>query len=277
MENQEGVPACRKLRLASVFTTLLLLLAVVICLFVVVQSLSKGYVNIGGVSVFRVVTGSMEPTIPVGALLLSQSEDIDQVQEGDIVCFRSKEAGMLGSVITHRVVGVYAAPDGQPLLQTQGDANLSADIHYVTADNLIGRVVWYTGDGSTMAAIFTFLTSEFGFLACIVLPVMLVSMWILRDAARSIKKEIAAVEKRLEETQEDTEKDEDPATLSEEEYAALYQQIANEVRKELEQDAAEIVEHSDVAEPEAAESAEDAVSAEPVEESAAAPTDENDR
>lgn len=264
MENKEGVPTCRKLRLASVFTTLLLLFAVVTCLFVVVHSLSNGYVSVGGTSVFRVVTGSMEPTIPVGALLLSQSEDIDRIQRGDIVCFRSKDPGMLGSVITHRVVGVYAAPDGQPLLQTQGDANLSADIHYVTAENLIGRVVWHTGDGSKMAAIFTFLTSKFGFLACIVLPVMLISMWILRDAAKSIKKEIAAVEKQLKDP--NGADGQAASALSEEEYAALYLRVADEVRKELEQNATEFVEYSNRTKQE---------STEPIAETVAAPTDQN--
>ena len=59
--------------------TLLLVLAVALCLYTVVQVLSHGYVNMGGFMMFRVVTGSMEPTIPVGALLVTQQVDIESI------------------------------------------------------------------------------------------------------------------------------------------------------------------------------------------------------
>lgn len=243
MEKAHKQPRNLKTRLISGFTTLLLLLAVVGCLFVVLQSLSKGYVEIGGSSVFRVVTGSMEPHIPVGALLVSRQADIDQIQEDDIVCFRSKEPGLQGMIITHRVVRVLTAPDGSPMLQTQGDSNLVVDVHYVTDDNLIGRVIWHTGDESVMAGMIQFLTGDFGFLACVVLPVILVAVWIFRDAAKSLRKEILRVEQQLEQKESvGGEK-----TLTEEEYAQLYHQLEEEVRKEMEQHAEQSVEDSESA------------------------------
>ena len=54
------------------FSTVCLILAMALCVVVVSQVLSQGYVSIGGYSMFRVVTPSMEPTLPVGALLLSE-------------------------------------------------------------------------------------------------------------------------------------------------------------------------------------------------------------
>ena len=63
----------------SLLVTILLVFAVALCLYTVVQVLSQGYVNIGGFMLFRVVTGSMEPTIPVGALMLTREVDINSI------------------------------------------------------------------------------------------------------------------------------------------------------------------------------------------------------
>ena len=205
-------------------------------MFVLVQSTSNGYVMFGKTCVFRVVTGSMEPEIPIGSLLVARKTDITDIQKDDIVCFRSKEQGMLGTVITHRVIGVYEMPDGQTALQTKGDANLSIDRYDVTTDNLIGCVIWHTGDGSKMAAVISFLTSQYGFLACIVLPVILIAIWIFRDTAKNMRKEIDAVKKQLEESEQES----PHGNLSKEEYDAMYQRVADEVRKELKQDAEQV-------------------------------------
>jgi len=96
----------------SALVTVLLILTVLFCLFVVIQVMSKGYVNIGGYMMFRVVTGSMEPTISVGALLVTKEVDIDTVQLNDIVCFHTQEAEIWGKVVTHRVIGVLEGLDG---------------------------------------------------------------------------------------------------------------------------------------------------------------------
>ena len=232
-----------KARMLSGFTTLLLLVAVVICLSVVLQSMSHGYVSVFGTSLFRVVTGSMEPTIPVDAVLLAREVDIQEVRENEIVCFVSTNPGSSGVVVTHRVVGVYDTPDGVRCLRTKGDHNLSVDVNPVTQQNLIGRVVWHTGDESMMAKIVSFLTGEYGFLACIVLPVLLIAVWIFRDAAKSIKKEIQSVEERLQRDERARRKPQAPA-LTDAEYEEMVQRIKNEVRKEMEQHA-EPVEQAD--------------------------------
>ena len=69
-------------RKISALVTVLLVLAVTLCLYATIQVLSKGYANIGGFMMFRVVTGSMEPEIPVGALLLTKETEIEEVSGG---------------------------------------------------------------------------------------------------------------------------------------------------------------------------------------------------
>ena len=242
-----------KVKMLSGFTTLLLVVAVACGLFFTLQSLSTGYVSFGGRSVFRVVTGSMEPQIPVGSLLMSKKTDIANIAVDDIVCFRSKEFGGKNIIITHRVTGIHETPDGQIFLQTKGDANLTADTREVTEENLVGRVVWHTGDGSKMAKIMRFLTSDFGFLACIILPVILIAIWVFNSSIKSIKKAIKDVEKQLDEKQAEAPEEE---ILTAEEYDEMYRKLTEEIRKELEQNAEEAVKQTQ----ESVEQAEDSSS-----------------
>ena len=85
----------RKDKIANGVASLMLVIAVVLCITVIAQVLSTGYVTIFGRSLFRVVTGSMEPTISTGALLVSKEAEIDEIELNDIICFSSKEYNML--------------------------------------------------------------------------------------------------------------------------------------------------------------------------------------
>ena len=107
----------------EIATTIFLGAAMVFCIIIVAQIMSKGYVNIFGYSLFRVETGSMEPTITTGALLICKEAEIEVIETGDIICYRSKSQQMLGQVITHRVVDIIQSEDGTILLETRGDAN----------------------------------------------------------------------------------------------------------------------------------------------------------
>lgn len=228
-------PSRLKQRLIGGFTSLLLIITVAGCLFFTLQSLSAGYVSVFGTSVFRVVTGSMEPEIPVGSLLISKQTPIEQIKEQDIICYRTDDPHLGVAIITHRVVGVFEAPDGSVLLQTKGDANPTADPNPVSARQLIGRVEHYTGDDSKMAGFINFITSDFGFLACILVPVILIAAWVFRDAVKSIRTALDSAKKQLAEQEASAAK----TSLSEQEYEALYRQVEEELRKEMEQDVRE--------------------------------------
>lgn len=225
-------------RAISLLVTLALILSVLLCVYVTVQVLSDGYVNVGGFMMFRVVTGSMEPTIHVGSLLMTRQADIMDIQVDDIVCFRTQEADIWGKIVTHRVVDVISMSDGSRLLETKGDANLIADGYYVSSDNLVGKVVWYTGDDSAVAAIFSFFTNEVGFLACIVMPCLLLVGFILKDCVKNIKEELAAALEEAEKLNEEEVYDwkNDPLCgMTQEEYNEMYERIRAELIAELEE------------------------------------------
>lgn len=75
-----------------------------------------------------VVSGSMEPGIPTGSMILSQQVDVEEVAVGDVVTV-PKRAGE--SLVTHRVVRIEDAPTGRELF-LRGDANDTDDPYSYT-------------------------------------------------------------------------------------------------------------------------------------------------
>ena len=178
----------------EVISTLFLLFTIVFCIVVVAQIMSNGYVKFLGYSLFRVETGSMEPTISTGALLICKEADMEDIAVNDIICYRSKSKQMLGQVITHRVVQILESGTGEILLETKGDANTVSDGFFVASNNLVGKVVWYSGQKNILADIVGFVTGRIGFFGCIVIPVLLVSGLLLRDSVKDIQKELKELE-----------------------------------------------------------------------------------
>lgn len=220
-------------KLSSGLSSLALVIAVVLCLTVVVQVTTNGYVQIGGYSLFRVITGSMEPEIPVNSLLICKKTPIEQVAVGDIVCFKSLNPKILGSVVTHRVVSV-SKEEGKTMLETKGDANLTADVEWVDQTNLIGKVNYSTKGKNIFASVVDILTDKIGFLVLILFPTLLIAGFILRSCMLSMRKgidEALAEEKRI---QAQREKGYTP-----EEYAQMRDRIKQELLEELKHDAAQ--------------------------------------
>lgn len=234
MEESKDSEGLSLRRWISILVTVLLVLSVLLCLYVAIQVVSNGYASFGGYMMFRVVTGSMEPTIPTGALMISQQTDIDSIQVNDIICFRTQEAQISGKIVTHRVVESLEGADGGVLLRTQGDANLVADSYFVDRDNFIGKVIWHTGDDSVLASIFSFFSNGVGFLGCIVLPCILLAGLVLRSCIGNIRRELETTLQELENNDVQSKQGEDAlGGMTEEEYKQLYAKIYAELMEEL--------------------------------------------
>lgn len=211
-----------------------LVLVVALCLYVVIQVMSYGYANLGGFMMFRVVTGSMEPTIPTGALLIAKSVEIETIQMGDIVCFRTQLADIWGKIVTHRVVGIMENPLGSILLETKGDANLASDIFFVDKGNFVGKVVWYTGSKSLFAGVISLFTNKIGFLGCIVFPTLFISGLILKDSVAGIRQDMELLLEESRRMEQGQSWEDDPLCgMTQEEYDEMYERIKAELMEEL--------------------------------------------
>ena len=106
-------------------SVLILVAIVAICIPMTVPRLM-------GYEVYVVVSGSMEPAIPVGSALYVEAVRPEEVGPGDVVAFYDR-----GAVITHRVVENHVV-EGEFI--TKGDANAENDMEPVAYGALIGRM-----------------------------------------------------------------------------------------------------------------------------------------
>lgn len=222
---------------ASAVMNVLLVASIVLCAMVAVQVLNRGYATLAGHSMFRVVTGSMEPTIPVGGLVVAKETPIEEVAIGDIICFRAKEQAIYGEIITHRVVEKMYAQDGELFLETRGDANPVADSYLVSAENLVGQVILYTGNRNMLSRIVTMLTTKYGFFACVLLPVLVMAIMIMKDSVKSIRKELRKMQQELEHPVPGEETFEAKGLFTQEEYEELVARLKQEILEEMSQHA----------------------------------------
>ena len=203
-------------------------LAVLFSLLLSVQIAVRGYADIAGYSVFRVVTGSMEPALPVNTLLISHKTKIEKIQKNDIVVFRSPTGRGSDRIVTHRVVSIVWQEDGSVQLETRGDANPVADGRMVGQEDLIGKVIWHSEKEGGAMAVVSFLSSKIGFMACIALPVLLLGGLILRSCILSIQNDIYRAQRELEEEEETI-----VTPVSEEEYQEIYDRLKAELIEEI--------------------------------------------
>jgi signal peptidase len=87
-----------------------------------------------------VLTGSMTPALPRGALAFTIPIEPGKVKVGDIIAFSSKQDP--DTTTSHRVVEVVIN-EGEISFRTKGDANEEADPWLVPADYVQGKVVFH--------------------------------------------------------------------------------------------------------------------------------------
>ena len=115
-----------------------------------------------------VYSGSMEPAIPVGSIVVIKPVDPENLKERDIICFKVSE-----STVTHRIVNV--TDEG---FTTKGDANEDPDTWIVKRESVIGKVVFtilYIG------FISGFVRTPLGFILLIIIPATLLIIGEIRN------------------------------------------------------------------------------------------------
>lgn len=107
----------------------------IVCMVLVALLAALALSQVVGVKYFSVVSGSMEPEIPTGSLVVTVPESLSgQAEPGDIISYVADENL---TVVTHRVV--TRDYEGSTLT-TQGDANEAADPPVHSA-NVVGKVL----------------------------------------------------------------------------------------------------------------------------------------
>ena len=81
-------------------------------------------------------SGSMEPQLQKGDLIITRPVAPSEIKVGDIIMFKSP-SGTASGIISHRVVGTTGS--SPRLFQTKGDANIDADPFLTPASDVVGQ------------------------------------------------------------------------------------------------------------------------------------------
>lgn len=121
--------------------SVIIIVFAVIVLLVVVMTPKGQAPSILGYSFFRVMTGSMEPEMPVNSLIVVEKTPVQDLEPGDVISFYSRDPSLAGEVNTHRIVDI-SDEEGTRLFQTKGDANNVPDRYITREEDVIGKVVF---------------------------------------------------------------------------------------------------------------------------------------
>ena len=135
---------------------------------------------------YAVISGSMIPTLPVGALVVDKVVEPETIIKGDIITFNI--SGETSTVATHRVVNI---DEEKEEFTTKGDNNKDVDSNPVSFSQLVGKVVFSL---PILGYVYYFLGTLFGKVVIGVVFIGLIIISIFLDKAADKKKRNEKVE-----------------------------------------------------------------------------------
>lgn len=180
--------------LKRIFTTLIGAIFIIVLPLVIFTYVTSRSPVIFDFRSYVVLTGSMEPNIPVGSMVYTQPKPVYSV--GNVITFTDKE----DRTVTHRVVAVKEE-NNQMMYVTRGDANTKEDSDVVSADKVVGTVFFNVPQ---LGRYIDFLKTPQYFLALIVLPALIFigfEFWNIRNEI--VKETEKRVLKKLEEQKQE--------------------------------------------------------------------------
>lgn len=157
-------------------------------------------VRLFGLDVYTVLSGSMEPNIPVGSLIYVQDKNPADLKAGDVITYMASEK----TVVTHRIVEVVPDENDPSVLRfrTKGDANNTEDGGLVHSNNILGKQVFHI---PLLGYVSSYIQSPPGMYVAIGVGVVILLLTFVPDFFPSKKKE--------EEEEKEAPKDYPPGTF----------------------------------------------------------------
>lgn len=144
-----------------------------------------------GWSVDVVCSGSMEPELKVGSVVITRPVRLEEIKPGDVIAFHSPVDGKLTS---HRVVAVEGGPS--VCLLTKGDANGDVDPFFLPAQSVVGKVCFQIPYFGYFAQ---FVKTPLGLLLAFCLPGLVIIVMEFRHLWRLLSEEAVEREYRVRE------------------------------------------------------------------------------
>ena len=121
--------------IGSIIFTIVVIFLIGILITVNIAKRQGNSPELFGYRLFMVETGSMEPGLPVGSIILTGPvQDTEKLEVGTIVSFYTQSGG----IVTHRIIEVVSI-DKNIAYRTKGDNPInSPDVELLTPDRVIG-------------------------------------------------------------------------------------------------------------------------------------------
>ncbi len=150
---------------------------------VAISVLLVAFVLIGprlGWETHPILSGSMEPALKVGGIIVTRPEKIQNIEINDIITFDINAEFKM----THRVVDIKML-EGKPWFQTKGDANQEPDPNFVSSEEGVMRKVVYHFPYLGFAAVF--MQKRLAFIFLIGIPALILIGIFSRDIWKGIR------------------------------------------------------------------------------------------
>jgi signal peptidase len=116
----------------------------------------------------------MEDEIMTGDFILGKKCDPKELNERDIISFFTVNNEGQIFINTHRIIDIDETSDGR-IFTTKGDNEEEPDLRKVYEGDIVSK---YSGFRIPLLGyVITFLTTQLGFFLCIVLPVLVYTLW----------------------------------------------------------------------------------------------------
>ncbi|MCI8794489.1 MAG: signal peptidase I [Bacilli bacterium] len=155
--------------LSYVCLVILFFIAAFLLYFIISNQLAKTTGSKPLISLYTIVSPSMEPTIMVYDVIIDTRVTKDEdLKIGDIITFYSNTIDTGGYTVTHRIEDIYES-NGIKYYTTKGDNNIDADSGIITIDNIVGKCRFVIPSIGKMQM---FITSRAGWVLIILIPAL---------------------------------------------------------------------------------------------------------
>lgn len=190
-------------KISSVVLGAIFILVIIAFLSLTMQSLGGKKPDIFGYRLYFVLTDSMEPTLKVNDVLISEvisstDEVKEKIEEGDIITFVAEYGIQKGMTITHRVVqGVhYDSTVDRYVVLTKGDNENASVDPPIPIENIQAKMV---RDTVVLTSAYKFFTSLWGIIVILVVPFVLTLGCLIHKLVIEIKTPIMSEAEKIKE------------------------------------------------------------------------------
>lgn len=128
-------------KIKRIVGTSVLIIFIAALVFVLISRASGTTPSLFGYSVLRIKTGSMEPDLKVGSIILVKKVDPATLQKGDVITYYSQDASIKGNLVTHQIYQEPRIEDGKYHFITKGLRNTLPDTEF-DESQVFGKVLY---------------------------------------------------------------------------------------------------------------------------------------